>query len=86
MNNYDNWKAGGYETERDEKLYTEEQILLEQLEILQTRYDEKVKLILHLQKQIKRLSELEMMLKTFNNLSYEEQKEKILILSLYETI
>lgn len=86
MNNYDSWKAGGYETERNEKLYTEEQILFEQLEVLQTRYDEKVKLILHLQKQIKRLSELEMMLKTFNSLSYEEQKEKLLILSLYETI
>lgn len=85
-NNYDTWKAGGYETERDEKLYTEEQILLEQIEILETRYKEKIDQVLMLQRQLKILAKIERNLSTFGFLSYEEQKQKQIILSIYETI
>ena len=86
MNNYDDWKAGNYETERDEELYTEEQILIEQIERLERQLDNQVKNILRLQSQLKRLSEIEDTLSTFGTLTYEEQKEKQLILSIYETI
>lgn len=86
MNNYDKWKAGDYEIERDEKYYTEEQILIEQLETLQTRYDEKVRHCLHLQSQLKRLAQIEESLSTFRTLTYEEQKEKKTILSIYQII
>ncbi|CAB4153945.1 hypothetical protein UFOVP638_40 [uncultured Caudovirales phage] len=86
MNNYDDWKAGNYETERDEELYTEEQILIEQIERLERQLDNQVKNILRLQGQLKRLSEIEETFSTFGTLTYEEQKEKQIILSIYETI
>jgi hypothetical protein len=85
MNNYDDWKAGNYETERDEELYTEEQILIEQIEILERKLDNKVKNILRLQGQLKRLSEFETIFSTFGKLTFEEQQEKKQILSIYET-
>jgi hypothetical protein len=86
MNVYDDWKAGNYETERDEELYTEEQILLEQIEILERREKDKVRNILRLQGQLKRLAELELLYSTFGKLTFEEQEEKRLILQIYETI
>lgn len=86
MNNYDKWKASDYEIERDEKLYTEEQLLLEQLDTLERRYKEKVEHCLQLQRKLKRLAELNRIESTFGSLSYEEQKEKQIILSIYEII
>ena len=87
MNNYDTWKAGGYEREpEEEQIYTEEQILIEQLETMERKFEDKVKHCLSLQRQLKRLAEFERIQSTFGSLSYEEQKEKLLILSIYETI
>jgi uncharacterized membrane protein YebE (DUF533 family) len=87
MNNYDTWKAGGYEREReDEEIYTEEQILIEQLDRMERRFEDKVKHCLQLQRQLKRLAEIEQSLSTFGTLTFEEQKEKQIILSIYETI
>jgi len=86
MNNYDDWKAGNYETERDEELYTEEQILIEQIERLERQLDNQVKNILRLQAQLKRLSEFELLYSTFGKLTFEEQQEKKQILQIYETI
>jgi len=87
MNNYDTWKAGGYEREReDEEIYTEEQLLIEELDRIKRKFEDKVKHCLLLQRQLKRLSELESSLSTFGVLTYEEQKEKQIILSIYDTI
>ena len=87
MNNYDSWKAGGYERDRaDEEIYTEEQLLIEQLDRMERKFEDKVKHCLQLQRQLKRLAELESSLSTFGVLTYEEQKEKLLILSIYDTI
>ena len=87
MNNYDTWKAGGYEREReDEEIYTEEQLLIEQLDRMERKFEDKVKNCLRLQSQLKRLAEIEQSLSTFGTLTYEEQKEKQIILSIYETI
>lgn len=85
MNNYDDWKAGNYETEMDEELYTEEQILIEQIERLERQLDNQVKNILRLQSQLKRLAEFESTFSTFGKLTFEEQQEKKQILSIYET-
>ena len=86
-NNYDTWKAGGYERERaDEEIYTEEQLLIEQLDRMERKFEEKVKHCLQLQRQLKRLAELESSFSTFGILTYEEQKEKQIILSIYDTI
>lgn len=86
-NNYDTWKAGGYEREReDEEIYTEEQLLIEELDRMERKFEDKVKHCLLLQRQLKRLAELESSLSTFGVLTYEEQKEKQIILSIYETI
>ena len=87
MNNYYTWKAGGYEREReDEEIYTEEQLLIEELDRMERKFEDKVKHCLLLQRQLKRLAELERMQSTFGSLTYEEQKEKQIILSIYETI
>ncbi len=87
MNNYDTWKSGGYEREpEDEQIYTEEQILIEQLETMERKFEDKVRHCLNLQKQLKRLAEFERIQSTFGSLTYEEQKEKLLILSIYDTI
>lgn len=87
MNNYDSWKAGGYERDRaDEEIYTEEQLLIEQLDRMERKFEDKVKHCLQLQRQLKRLAELESSFSTFGVLTYEEQKEKQIILSIYETI
>lgn len=87
MNNYDTWKAGGYEREREnEEIYTEEQLLIEQLDRMERKFEDKVKNCLRLQSQLKRLAEIEQSLSTFGTLTYEEQKEKQLILSIYDTI
>lgn len=87
MNNYDLWKSGGYEREReDEEIYTEEQLLIEELDRMERKFEDKVKHCLLLQRQLKRLAELESSLSTFGVLTYEEQKEKQIILSIYDTI
>lgn len=86
-NNYDTWKAGGYEREReDEEIYTEEQLLIEELDRMERKFEDKVKNCLRLQSQLKRLAEFERIQSTFGSLTYEEQKEKQLILSIYDTI
>ena len=66
--------------------YTEESLLQDQLDTLQTRYDEKVRHCLHLQSQLRRLAQIEESLRTFETLTYEEQKEKQTILSIYQII
>lgn len=86
MNNYDDWKAGNYETERDAELYTEEQILLEQIDSLESKLKEAIRSKLWLIDQLKTLATLNQMESTFGTLSIEEQKQKIEILKRYETI
>jgi len=83
-NHYDTWKAGGYETEKNENLYTEEQLLLEQIDTLETRLNEAVRSKLWLIDQIKTLAALHRMESTFGGLTLEEQKQKIEILKRYE--
>lgn len=47
MNNYDQWKLGHYETEREEeeKELTEEEEMIQQIEVLEKRVKEQEKTI-----------------------------------------
>ena len=86
IDSHDKWNPFNPINQKEVEMYSEEQILQEQLETLQTRYDEKVRHCLHLQSQLKRLAEIEESLSTFRTLTFEEQKEKKTILSIYQII
>lgn len=86
IDTYDEWNPFNPINQKEVDMYTEEQLLIEQIETLDRRYKEKIDHVLMLQRQLKRLAELNRMESTFGSLSYEEQKEKITILSIYETI
>lgn len=86
IDSHDEWNPFNPINQKEVEMYTEEQLLQEQLETLQTRYDEKVRHCLHLISQLKRLAELEESFSTFRTLTYEEQKEKQTILSIYQII
>ena len=83
---YNEWNPFNPINQKEVEIYSEEQLLLEQIDTLETRLNERVRHCLHLQSQLKRLSELEVMLRSFGTLTYEEQKEKNEILQIYETI
>ena len=83
---HDEWNPFNPINQKEVEMYSEEQLLQEQLETLQTRYDEKVRHCLHLQSQLRRLAQIEESLRTFETLTYEEQKEKQTILSIYQII
>jgi hypothetical protein len=86
IDTYNEWNPFNPINQKEVEIYSEEQLLLEQIDILETRLNERVRHCLHLQSQLKRLSELEVMLRSFGTLTYEEQKEKNEILQIYETI
>jgi hypothetical protein len=86
LDTYNEWNPFNPINQKEVEIYSEEQLLLEQIDILETRLNERVRHCLHLQSQLKRLSELEVMLRSFGTLTYEEQKEKNEILQIYETI
>jgi hypothetical protein len=86
IDTYDEWNPFNPINQKEVEMYTEEQILLDQLDTMERRFEEKVKHCLHLQRQLKRLAELHRIESTFGSLTYEEQKEKLIILSIYETI
>ena len=83
---HDEWNPFNPINQKEVDMYSEEQLLQEQLETLQTRYDEKVRHVLMLQSQLKRLAQIEQSLSTFGTLTFEEQKEKQVILSIYQII
>lgn len=86
IDSHDEWNPFNPINQKEVDMYSEEQLLQEQLETLQTRYDEKVRNCLRLQSQLKRLAQIEESLSTFGILTYEEQKEKQVILSIYQII
>lgn len=86
IDSYDEWNPFNPINQKEVEIYTEEQILIEQLETMERKFEDKVKHCLQLQRQLKRLAELESSFSTFGVLTYEEQKEKQIILSIYETI
>jgi hypothetical protein len=86
IDTYNEWNPFNPINQKEVEIYSEEQLLLEQIDTLETRLNERVRHCLHLQSQLKRLSELEVMLRSFGTLTYEEQKEKNEILQIYETI
>lgn len=86
IDSYDEWNPFNPINQKEVEIYTEEQLLIEQLDRMERKFEDKVKHCLLLQRQLKRLAELESSFSTFGVLTYEEQKEKQIILSIYETI
>jgi hypothetical protein len=72
--------------QKEVEMYTEEQLLLEQIDTLETRLNERIRHCIHLQSQLKRLAQIEENLSTFGTLTFEEHKEKQVILSIYQII
>lgn len=64
--------------------YTDEQLLIEQIETLETRLKEKVEHVLYLQSQLKRLAEMHAEHRTFGYVKPEILREAKSILVKYE--
>lgn len=86
IDSYDEWNPFNPINQKEVEIYTEEQLLIEQLDRMERKFEDKVRHCLNLQKQLKRLAEFERIQSTFGSLTYEEQKEKLIILSIYNTI
>jgi hypothetical protein len=70
--------------QKEVEMYTEEQLLLEQIDTLETRLNEAVRSKLWLIDQLKTLAALGQMERTFGGLTIDEQKQRIEILKRYE--
>jgi hypothetical protein len=83
---YNEWNPFNPINQKEVEYYSEEQLLLEQIDTLETRLNERIRHCLHLQSQLKRLAQIEENLSTFGTLTFEEHKEKQVILSIYQII
>jgi len=70
--------------QKEVEYYSEEQLLLEQIDTLETRLNEAVRSKLWLIDQLKTLAALHRMESTFGGLTIDEQKQRIEILKRYE--
>jgi hypothetical protein len=70
--------------QKEVEMYTEEQLLLEQIDTLETRLNEAVRTRLWLIDQLKTLAALHRMESSFGGLTIDEQKQRIEILKRYE--
>jgi hypothetical protein len=70
--------------QKEVEMYTEEQLLLEQIDTLETRLNEAIRFKLWLIDQLKTLAALHRMESTFGRLTIEEQIQRIEILKRYE--
>lgn len=70
--------------QKEVEMYTEEQLLLEQIDTLETRLNEAIRSKLWLIDQLKTLAALHRMESTFGGLTIDEQKQRIEILKRYK--
>jgi hypothetical protein len=70
--------------QKEVEYYSEEQLLLEQIDTLETRLNEAVRTRLWLIDQLKTLAALHRMESSFGGLTIDEQKQRIEILKRYE--
>jgi hypothetical protein len=70
--------------QKEVEYYSEEQLLLEQIDTLETRLNEAVRSKLWLIDQLKTLAALHRMESSFGGLTIDEQKQRIEILKRYE--
>ena len=70
--------------QKEVEMYTEEQLLLEQIDTLETRLKEAIRSRLWLIDQLKTLAALHRMESSFGELTIDEQKQRIEILKRYE--
>jgi hypothetical protein len=81
---YNEWNPFNPINQKEVEIYSEEQLLLEQIDTLETRLNEAVRSKLWLIDQLKTLAALHRMESTFGGLTIDEQKQRIEILKRYE--
>lgn len=84
IDTYDEWNPFNPINQKEVEMYTEEQLLQEQIDTLETRLNEAVRSKLWLIDQLKTLAALHRMESTFGGLTIDEQKARIDILEKYE--
>jgi hypothetical protein len=84
IDTYDEHNPWHPANQKEVEMYTEEQLLLEQIDTLETRLNEAVRSKLWLIDQLKTLAALHRMESSFGGLTIDEQKQKIEILKRYE--
>jgi hypothetical protein len=81
---YNEWNPFNPINQKEVEYYSEEQMLLEQIDTLETRLNEAIRSKLWLIDQLKTLAALDRMDSTFGGLTIDEQKQRIEILKRYE--
>lgn len=84
IDTYDEWNPFNPINQKEVEMYTEEQLLQEQIDTLETRLNEAIRSNLWLIEQLKTLAALYRMEATFGGLTIDEQKQRIEILKRYE--
>jgi hypothetical protein len=84
IDTYDEWNPFNPINQKEVEYYSEEQMLLEQIETLETRLNEAIRSRLWLIDQLKTLAALHRMESSFGGLTIDEQKQRIEILKRYE--
>jgi hypothetical protein len=84
IDTYDEHNPWHPANQKEVEYYSEEQLLLEQIDTLETRLNEAVRSKLWLIDQLKTLAALHRMENTFGGLTIDEQKQRIEILKRYE--
>ena len=81
---YNEWNPFNPINQKEVEYYSEEQMLLEQIDTLETRLNEAIRSKLWLIDQLKTLAALHRMESSFGGLTIDEQKQRIEILKRYE--
>lgn len=84
IDTHDEWNPFNPINQKEIEMYTEEQLLQEQIDTLETRLNEAIRSKLWLIDQLKTLAALYRMESTFGGLTIDEQKQRIEILTKYE--
>lgn len=84
IDTHDEWNPFNPINQKEVEMYTEEQLLQEQIDTIETRLNEAVRSKLWLIDQLKTLAALYRMESTFGALTIDEQKQRIEILNRYE--
>jgi len=84
IDTYDEHNPWHPANQKEFEYYSEEQMLLEQIDTLETRLNEAIRSKLWLIDQLKTLAALHRMESTFGGLTIDEQKQRIEILKRYE--
>lgn len=84
MNSYDKWKMGDYESQSERQQYTEEDLLRDEIEILNTKLRESENRCTMMKKYLEQLAQIHVSERTFGEITNDEYLTKTKILKHYE--